>query len=302
MPPPLLRFLKNGPLLLLVSSVFIGGMAVTVKLACRYLPTGEVVFLRFLGGLLIIWPLARVGIIRVTVHNRKLTCLRGVLSAVAILTYFNAIARLPVAHAVLLQNTYPLFIAALSIPLLGERAGFDTLACFLITFGGIALMLHPSGGASGVALMGYVFGIVSATFAAGAVMTTRVLRKTDSAVSIFYYFSLIGSLLSLPAALVHPIVPKGVGLAAIALTIVFSIAGQLLLNQAFKYTRAAEGSVVMMASTAVAATLGAWVFGDRYGGGFFVGAALIFASIAWITAKTREAAPLPAAMEQAPPA
>ncbi len=252
MPPPLLRFLRNGPLLLLASSLFIGGMAITVKLACRYLPTGEVTFLRFLGGLLIVWPLARAGVVTITAHNRKLAYLRGVLSGVAILAYFNAIARVPVAHAVLLQNTYPLFIAALSIPLLKERAGFDTFACFAIAFAGIALMLHPSGGAPAVPLMGYAFGLVSAVFAAGAVMATRALRKTDSAVSIFYYFSLVGSLLSLPVALIHPVIPKGVGLAAILLTIALSFVGQLLLNQAFKYTRAAEGSVVMMASTAVA--------------------------------------------------
>jgi len=48
--------------------------------------------------------------------------------------------------------------------------------------------------------------------------------------------------------------------------------------------------VVLMATTAVAATLGAWLLGDRYTREFFIGAFLIFAAISWLTARARLAA------------
>jgi drug/metabolite transporter (DMT)-like permease len=112
---------------------------------------------------------------------------------VAIVLYFQAIDRVPVAHAVLMQNTYPLFIAALSIPILRERPGLGTVGCFAFAFAGIAVMLEPSLASGHAPLLGYGLGLVSAVFAAGAVMATRALRRTDSAVSIFYYFSLVGS-------------------------------------------------------------------------------------------------------------
>ena len=296
------RILRNGPLLLLLSRVFIGAMAVAVKIACQFLPAGEVTFFRFLGGWLLFWPLARAGVIDVQARNRRLTYLRGTLSGVAIVAYFQAIDRVPVAHAVLMQNTYPLFIAALSIPILRERAELGTLGCFAIALAGIAVMLEPSLGSGHAPLFGYALGLVSAVFAAGAVMATRALRKTDSAVSIFYYFSLVGSIVSLPVFLADPVVPGGPALAALAITITLSVIGQLLLNQAFKYTGAAQGSVVLMASTVVAAGLGAWFMGDRYGVHFLAGAGMIFAAVTWITARSRPAAVLSAAAEPVPPA
>ncbi len=295
------RVLRNGPLLLLVSSVFIGAMAVAVKIACQFLPAGEVTFLRFLGGWLLFWPFARAGVIDVRARNRRLTYLRGALSGVAIIAYFQAIDRVPVAHAVLMQNTYPLFIAALSIPILRERPGLGTVGCFAMAFAGIAVMIEPSLAAGHSPLLGYGLGLVSAVFAAGAVMATRALRRTDSAVSIFYYFSLVGSVLSFPVFLAEPMMPHGPALAAIAIIIGLSVIGQLLLNQAFKYTGAAQGSVLLMASTVVAAALGAWFLGDQYGPHFLVGAGMIFAAVSWITARARFAPALPAA-EQLPPA
>ncbi len=292
--------LRNGPVLLLLSSVFIGAMAVAVKIACQFLPAGEVTFLRFLGGWLLFWPLARAGVIDVRARNRWLTYFRGILSGVAIVAYFQAIDRVPVAHAVLLQNTYPLFIAALSIPVLRERPGLGTMGCFAFAFAGIAVMLEPSLASGQASLLGYGFGLVSAVFAAGAVMATRALRRTDSAVSIFYYFSLVGSIVSLPLFLAEPVLPRGPALAALAVTIALSVVGQLLLNQAFKYTGATQGSVVLMASTVVAAGFGAWFMGDRYGVHFLVGAGMIFAAVTWITARSRPAPVLPAAEPLSP--
>jgi drug/metabolite transporter (DMT)-like permease len=300
MPPRVLRFVTNGHVLLLLACGFLGTMAVAAKIAFQHLPTGEVIFLRFLGGWLIVWPLVRFGLIDLKVRNRRLLYGRGILSGVAIVCYFYGIAKVPVGHAVLLNTTYPLFVAMLSIPILKERVGTDIFVCFAIAFAGIAIMLHPAGAARGGPLAGYAIALTSAVFAAGAIMATRVLRRTDSAITIFYYFSLLGALISLPLALNDPVIPKGTGLLALLVVIVFSMIGQLLLNQAFKYARAGEGSVVMMANTAVAAALGAWLLGDRYTREFFVGALLIFVAIAWITAKARVQVSLPRASRGTP--
>jgi drug/metabolite transporter (DMT)-like permease len=293
--------LRNGPVLLLLSSAFIGAMAVAVKVACAHLPPGEVTFLRFFGGFLLFWPFARAGVVDVRARNSRLTYLRGILSGVAIVAYFQAIDRIPVAHAVLMQNTYPMFVVLFSMAVLKERAGLDTAACFAVAFAGMALMLERGLSAHGAPFLGYGFGLISAIFAAGAVMATRTLRRTDSAVSIFYYFSLVGSLVSLPLALADFRAPGATAILALAITIGLSVAGQLLLNQAFKYTGAAQGSVVLMASTVVAAALGAVLLGDRYTLNFFIGAALIFGAVGWLTARARVKAALPE-HESEPPA
>lgn len=296
------RVSTNGHVLLLAACGFLGAMAVATKIACQHLPTGEIIFLRFLGGWLIVWPLVRLRLIDLRARNRRLLYGRGVLSGVAIICYFYGIAKVPVAHAVLLNTTYPLFVAMLSIPILKERVRPDTFACFAIAFAGIWIMINPADAAREGSLAGYAYALTSAVFAAGAIMATRVLRRTDSAITIFYYFSFLGALLSLPLALRAPVIPAGRGLVALLVVIVFSMAGQLLLNQAFKYARAGEGSIVMMANTAVTAALGAWLLGDRYTREFFVGALLTFASIAWITTRARSEVVLPCTSGETPPA
>lgn len=287
MAPPILRYLRNGPFMLLTASAFLGAMAVAAKIACEHLPVGEVIFLRFLGGWIIFWPLVRGRLLDIRPVNRKLLYLRGLSASVAIIFYFYGISTVPVGHAVLLNNTYPLFVALLSIPILKERVGLDLYGCFFVALAGVAIMLAPALRESGGPILGYASTLVSAVFAAVSILATRVLRRTDGALAIFYYFSAVGTVVTLPFILVHPVLPTGVSLVALIAMILLSTVGQLLINQAFKYARAGEGSIVLMATTAVAATLGALLLGDRYTREFFVGAFLIFAAISWVTAKAR---------------
>ncbi|MFQ5457575.1 MAG: DMT family transporter [Myxococcota bacterium] len=287
MPPPILRYLKNGPFMLLTASAFLGAMAVAAKIACAHLPVGEVMFIRFLGGWLIFWPLVRGGLVDLKPVNRKLLYVRGLSASVAIMFYFYGISKVPIGHAVLLNNTYPLFVALLSIPVLKERVGLDLYACFALALVGVAVMLGPAASAQGGPILGYLSTLISAVFAAVSILATRVLRRTDGALAIFYYFSLVGTVLTAPFIFVNPVLPAGPAAGALLAMIGFSVAGQLLINQAFKYARAGEGSIVLMATTAVAATLGAVLLGDRYGPSFFIGAFLIFAAISWVTARAR---------------
>ncbi len=292
MAPPILKFLRNGHLMLLTACAFLGGMAVSAKIACQTLPVGEVTFIRFLGGWLIFWPLVRSRAIDLRVVNRKLLYLRGALSSVAIVFFFYGISTIPVGHAVLLNNTYPLFVALLSLPILREKAGLDVFACFGVASIGIVIMLAPAALDDGVPLLGYLSTLVSALFAAGSILTTRVLRRTDGALAIFYYFTFVGMVITFPFLFLNPVVPGAGAALALVSMVLLSTVGQLLINQAFKYTQAGEGSVVLMASTAVAATLGALLLGDRYTREFFIGALLIFGAISWLTAKARIAARL----------
>jgi len=290
MAPPIVKFLKNGHIMLLTACAFLGGMAVSAKIACQSLPVGEVTFIRFLGGWLIFWPLVRSRAIDLRVVNRKLLYLRGAFASVAIMFFFYGISTIPVGHAVLLNNTYPLFVALLSLPVLRERVGLDVFACFALAFTGIVIMLAPAALDNGVPLLGYFSTLISAVFAACSILTTRVLRRTDGALAIFYYFTFVGTVITLPFFFLHPVLPGGRAAVALVSMILLSTVGQLLINQAFKYTQAGEGSVVLMATTAVAATLGAWLLGDRYTREFFIGALLIFAAISWLTARARLAA------------
>lgn len=90
------------------------------------------VFLQFEGG----WPALRT-------DQPMLHVLRGVLVVIANMSYFLALAVLPLADATALFFVAPLFITLLSIPLLGEKVGPLRLGAVLVGFIGVVIMQRP---------------------------------------------------------------------------------------------------------------------------------------------------------------
>ncbi|MEM7237879.1 MAG: DMT family transporter [Pseudomonadota bacterium] len=69
--------------------------------------------------------------------------IRGLLVVMANMTYFTALAVLPLANATALFFVAPLMITLLSIPLLGEKVGARRIGAVIVGFLGVILMVRP---------------------------------------------------------------------------------------------------------------------------------------------------------------
>lgn len=69
--------------------------------------------------------------------------LRGIAAYFAFTLYYLALQRVPLAEAATLLMTAPLFITALSVPLLGERVGWHRWAAVCTGFLAVIAMLRP---------------------------------------------------------------------------------------------------------------------------------------------------------------
>jgi drug/metabolite transporter (DMT)-like permease len=72
--------------------------------------------------------------------------LRGLILASANLSFYLAIAAIPIADAVAIYFTMPFFVAALVAPLLGERVRVHRWAAIAAGFLGVLLMTRPGSG------------------------------------------------------------------------------------------------------------------------------------------------------------
>ena len=95
----------------------------------------SIVMVQFEGG----WQILRTR--RIGLH-----LLRGVMVVIANLTFFAALAVMPLADATAMFFVAPLFITLLSIPFLGEKVGGRRLGAVLVGFIGVIVMLRPGGG------------------------------------------------------------------------------------------------------------------------------------------------------------
>ena len=109
---------------------------------------------------------------------------------------FSAVARIPVALALLAFNTYPIVIALIAWKVEGERPPLRTLVAMPVALGGLALALD-AGGWSGAGANGFSgrwdeigIGVLyacgaSLSFSAALYLTTRWLKDVDGRLRTF---------------------------------------------------------------------------------------------------------------------
>ena len=108
-------------------------------------PLHQVVFTRSAIGLLFGLAMVQVegGWSVLRTRQPGLHMLRGLMVVIANMTYFLALAVLPLADATALFFAAPLFITLLSIPLLGEKVGPLRMGAVIVGFAGVVIMQRP---------------------------------------------------------------------------------------------------------------------------------------------------------------
>ena len=118
---------------------------------------------------------------------------RASIGLVAMLLMFWSYHLLPLADAVAIGFSAPLFLAALSVPLLGETVGAARWAAVMVGFAGVLVMVKPG---AGVLDLGAGVALASALGYALAVIAVRQLGRTEHPNTIVFWFTLNTTLLS----------------------------------------------------------------------------------------------------------
>lgn len=182
---------------MLVAAALFALMGVLVKHLSAQFSSAELVFYRSVFGLLAIWIVIAVS------HRRLLAPLqtrharahgwRGLSGFTALVLFFYAIARLPLATAVTLNYTAPLFLAGLSAWWLKEKHGRGLVAAVWLGFAGIVLLLQPQ--MDGRAWVPAAAGLVSGMLAAVAYVNVKALgRLGEPEWRVVFYFTLLSTL------------------------------------------------------------------------------------------------------------
>jgi drug/metabolite transporter (DMT)-like permease len=231
----------RGILVMLLAVALFSVMDAQLKLLAAHYPPLQVSFLRGATSLpFVLMPiLLRGRLARLRPVNVSLPLLRGALSVLMLGSFVFAVRESSLAHTYSIFMCAPLVVAALSVPLLGEKVSRVQWAAIGVGLAGVLLMLHPESG--NWVSVGSVAAVVAALCYSLAVITLRVLSRTDTTESMVFSFTFLLSigagLLSIPAW--TPVQPShwpllaGVGL--------FGALGQHFITEAF---RSAPASVV----------------------------------------------------------
>ncbi len=121
-----------------------------------------------------------------------LQALRGVLLAgeVCMAVYGFTLLGLIESQAVFI--CYPLLIAALSGPILGEKVGWRRWAAIAVGFGGVLIILQPG---SGVFDPAAIIPLISALMFAVYGLLTRYVARRDSTATSFFWTGITGAVM-----------------------------------------------------------------------------------------------------------
>jgi len=225
---------RLGVVLLLLIATAFGTNHVAARVAFEHgASVTTAVAVRATCTALFVLVLARLQGVRIALPRLRLARAIGVGAMLAVQSYclYAAVARIPVALALLAFYTFPMLLALFSWASGGERPAGRTLAAIPIALVGLALALdvfgQAGGGAGSIAArwteigagVGFALGAAVA-FALVLLFTTRWLRDVDGRVRTFYTTGVAAVLVILAGtsagSLALPQAPEGwVGLAAL---------------------------------------------------------------------------------------
>jgi S-adenosylmethionine uptake transporter len=207
--------------------------------------------------------------------NLKQITLRSALILIAWVAYYRASRSLQLAELVTYYFVAPLFVVALSAPLLKERVGFGRWAATLLGFGGVLISAAPGAGAS---LAPVALALLAAFAWALTTILARSLAKGISTPAMMMAGS-IGFLAAcgamLPAIGVRPTLHQALAMGLLGLV---GGLGQYLW---FEGVRRAEASLLATLEYSMFAYAIFWgyvVFGDWPRPRTFLGAAIVLTS------------------------
>ena len=209
-------------------------------------------------------------------HSLPLLVIRGITGCIAFLTLIAAIQRIPLSTAMILFFSFPAFAAFFSQFLFRETISRNEIICILVALGGVMVILDYEFGGT---MFGQFMALSSSIFAGLTVSVIRKLRTRNGPVTIYLYFCILGALITFPAFIADPRIPgTDIEWMVVGGIVCAAVAGQLLMNQGFRYCKSWEGGLYLMTEVIYTSVLGILFFSEIVTWRFWLGGVLIFVS------------------------
>jgi drug/metabolite transporter (DMT)-like permease len=269
------RFLVSGFGLMLLAAFVFSFADILTKYLTSQLSIMQIAFIRFLLGGIILWPILSSRRISLKGNQTGILILRGLFGTCSFFCLLKSIALIPLANAIVLFYTFPLFVVLFSFLLF--RTPIEKGEILLIGVGlvGIYVLINPDFHSFNT---GYIFGILSSGMGGIAMVMIHKARQTNGPLIIYFYFCLMGGILSFPFFVMgFKALSFQDGILLLSLGLMLLV-GQVLMNQAFKFCKASEGSLILMSEIVFAGIGGFLIFKDPVTSNFLLGAILIIGS------------------------
>lgn len=266
--------------LMLGSTLSFGFMALAIRYATAYVPTQEVAFFRNAFGLVALLPmLLRPGRTPLKTQQLPRYFLRSAIGLASMLCAFWALGHLPMAQAVSLSYSTPLFVTIAAVLWLGETVRVRRWAAVIIGFIGVLVIVRPGTGSFSA---GSLVAVAAAVLSSIVAIQIKQLTRVDSADTVVFYTYVFWVPLSLIPALFVWQWPTGIAWVWLALTGVMGTLGQLLWTRALRLGEVSALTPISFMQLPLVSVMAWLLFGEALDRWTVIGALIILGSNAYI--------------------
>ena len=178
--------IPRGIFYMVISTVMFAGVNAIVKWELALYPVGEVAFLRslfaFLAVVLLILPRNGLAVLRTRRYREHLQ--RGLSQFGSMSCMMLAFRALPLASAIAISFSAPLFTTLLSILILKEQVGIHRWSALFVGFVGVLVVTHPG---AGTVTWGAFFALANAVLISSVAVSIRRMSATESTETLTLY-------------------------------------------------------------------------------------------------------------------
>jgi drug/metabolite transporter (DMT)-like permease len=266
-----------GILYMLGATVMFSSTSAAAKWLVATYPPGEVLFFRQVMSLLvcalIVLPAAGMGVFR-TARLRD----HGVRSAIqggAQLCLLIAFTAMPLASAMAINFSSPLFATLLSAIFLREAVGLARALALTAGFAGVLIVTEPGAGTFQVAAL---FALANAVMYGSIATVVRGMSATESTETLIMYQMVLLTLLFLPLLLFGFVMPTPLDATIMLLSGVVNGIGQYLWTRAITLAPTSAVTPFYYFSLVWAMILGFAIWGDIPTAALLTGSAIVVGS------------------------
>ena len=278
----------RGVLWMLAAGISFVGVNAIVRSLGTELPAAQSAFLRFGFGMVILlpvlWPALRAGF---APGMLRIYAGRGVFHTVAVVLWFYAMARIPLAEVTAIGYLNPVLVTLGAALFFGERLTGARMAAFGMALLGAVIILRP--GLREVT-NGHLAQLGAAVFFAGSYLFGKALSERASAGAVVAMLSLTVTIGLLPLAIWVWVPISMAQLGWLAMVAACATSGHYCMTQAFQAAPMAVTQPVTFLQLVWATLLGTMLFGESLDVYVLIGGGVIIAAISFVTLREARAA------------
>ncbi|MBO6826868.1 MAG: DMT family transporter [Sneathiella sp.] len=271
----------QAALLMILGCFFLAALAGFIReLSESGMHVFEIVFLRNVAGLAVLLPwLIKSGPRVLATKRPGLFVVRSLFGFISMVSWFFAVTAIPLAEAVSLNFTAPIFGTLLAIVVLKEVVGIRRWAAVIIGFAGAMIILRP--GAIEMSPGAYA-AVFSAATMASSITCVKMLSRTESTPAIVAWTQILILPMSFIPALYFWENPSWYQLLIVAAMGICATLGHLFFTRAYALADATYVMPFDFSRLIFSAVIGFLFFAQTPDVYVWFGAAIIFGSSVYI--------------------